>query len=217
MSSVVAFLRALVMVACLVAVPVLAISQGSTISRGLQAAARFLDRLSADQAEEADDGALLASGVLRSARPMPSAPGTESQKAHAMEQGPSTLLPEPVEDRDISRQVIPPTPEWDGPGTEARAPHAQLPSGVPPTSAEPSHMAAWQEMASALQQLGALEYALEKWGDSGELYRFRCLAAVPGTTSYQRHFHAVDGDGGRAVERVVEQVREWRAAATRVD
>jgi hypothetical protein len=77
----------------------------------------------------------------------------------------------------------------------------------------PSRTTAWEETAAALQQLGALEYALEEWGDSGELYRFRCLAAVPGTESYQRHFHAVDADGGRAVERVVEQVRSWRASS----
>jgi hypothetical protein len=75
-------------------------------------------------------------------------------------------------------------------------------------------VADWQSKAAPLQQLGAVEYTLEKWGDSGRLYRFRCLVAFDSSPGNRRHFEAVDEDGARAVEEVVRQVRLWRGAAT---
>lgn len=212
MSSVVAFLRALVMLACVLAVPALAVSHGAAVSRGLQAAARFLDRVSAD--ETADPP--VTREALRSARPAPRAP------SESLDVGPKSgdldslrfrLLPQPLEEREAGLRTIPGVAEESGFERGLSAVHSEPEPRTPQPAEEQPHMAVWQQTATALQQLGAVEYALEKWGDSGELYRFRCLAAVQGTGAYQRHFQAVDSDGGRAVEQVVEQVRAWRDRA----
>jgi hypothetical protein len=72
----------------------------------------------------------------------------------------------------------------------------------------------WRNRASALQHLGAIEYELEKWGNSGRLYRFSCQVAVDGTRFYRRHFEAINEDGAKAVEEVVQRVRLWRRSAT---
>jgi hypothetical protein len=71
----------------------------------------------------------------------------------------------------------------------------------------------WESRASMLQRLGAVEYALEKWGDSGRLYRFHCVVAADGRHSYRRHFASVSEDGARAVDDVIQQVRSWQKSA----
>lgn len=219
MSSVVAFVRALVMLACVLMVLVLAVSHGEAISRVTHAAAECLDRVASDQRQGSEDSpamaelAEVATATRREAVPVG---GTSAEPAGGA--GPArdrrlTPLPEPVDEK-VSQARF--TPALVRPSAPDRLQHGE-PAAIRPhvpkvaPEAHESSAADWQERASVLQQLGAVEYALEKWGRTGELYRFRCLVALAGSRSYQKHFQAVDRDGGRAVERVVEQVGSWRA------
>jgi hypothetical protein len=112
---------------------------------------------------------------------------------------------EPLRTVPISLQAAPPRLAKVAPPADVLEMAADASSGA--------SIADWQTRATALQELGAVEYALEKWGESGKLYRFACLVAAAPTDACWRHFEAVDKDGGRAVERVLQQVRTWRGVA----
>ena len=62
-----------------------------------------------------------------------------------------------------------------------------------------------------LRQLGATYYLLESWGSGLQLYRFYCKMAVGGNPDYAYYFEAVDIDRLRAMDRVLQQVEAWRA------
>ena len=214
MSSIVVSLRALVMLACLLAVPVLAFTQPDVLARARQAGTRLLDRLGA-KSEPASTTPAVARRPLPQSDLAPPSRDAYEQRTHVGRSMP--LLPEPVADELPAPQVtrfasvsVPAMAERFEPLDEVSQVSASVPSA--------SHsVEQWQQRASALQELGAVEYALEKWGSSGKLYRFRCLVAVEGARSYQRHFEAIHDDGGRAVEQVLQQVRSWRKAETSVD
>lgn len=71
-----------------------------------------------------------------------------------------------------------------------------------------------EQLAGVLRQLGATYYRLEKWGDDGGLFRFQCKMSVGGDPHVNRHFEATDADANRAIEYVVQHVRQWRGVAT---
>lgn len=214
MSSLIAFVRALVMLACVLVVLVLVISHGDTVSRAKEAATRCLNRLSADG--EAGPVTRSTAADSRHTRLAGASPREEPSKpAGPRSDGPPGPLPEPVDEVAAAPRF---KTALAGPSSSAKlervkpaalhAPQPAAPQAVQEASA--SSVADWQERASVLQQLGAVEYAMEKWGDAGQLYRFRCEVAVGGSGSYRKHFQAVDADGGRAVERVLQRVGAWR-------
>jgi hypothetical protein len=61
-------------------------------------------------------------------------------------------------------------------------------------------------LASRLQELGAMNYLLEKWGDEGHLYRFRCEVAIRDYPGLRQHFEAVAPTGEEAIRRVLAEV-----------
>jgi hypothetical protein len=63
-----------------------------------------------------------------------------------------------------------------------------------------------------IRQLGATYYLLETWGDRGQLYRFYCKMAVGGNPDYSRYFEATDADALAAMDKVLREVEDWRAA-----
>jgi hypothetical protein len=60
-----------------------------------------------------------------------------------------------------------------------------------------------------LRQLGAVEYALDHWGEAGNLYRFHCEMPV-GATQLTQQFEAIAADPQNSVEQVVAEVTSWQ-------
>jgi hypothetical protein len=62
-----------------------------------------------------------------------------------------------------------------------------------------------------LRQLGVVEYALERWGEGGKLYRFRCEMPV-GASALTQQFEAVADDPQATVEQVVAEISQWQVS-----
>lgn len=63
-----------------------------------------------------------------------------------------------------------------------------------------------------LRQLGTTYSLLESWGNREQLYRFYCKVAVGGNANYTHYFEATNPDPLRAMAEVLGQVEAWRAA-----
>jgi hypothetical protein len=61
-----------------------------------------------------------------------------------------------------------------------------------------------------LRQLGATYYLLESWGNDQQMYRFYCKMAVGGSANYTRCFEATDADPLQAMRQVLREVQEKR-------
>ncbi len=72
-----------------------------------------------------------------------------------------------------------------------------------------------QTLFSRLEQLGAHDPQLKPWGSSGQLYRFRCSAALVDSPELSRHFESVAAEPVAAVQEVVTAVDAWRTAQRR--
>lgn len=68
----------------------------------------------------------------------------------------------------------------------------------------------FRKIEQRLRELGATRYVLETWGISDELYRFRGMVASNDTPHLQRYFNAVDSDPVAAMTRVLEDIEDWR-------
>jgi hypothetical protein len=68
-----------------------------------------------------------------------------------------------------------------------------------------------EPLLARLRQLGAIEYALEHWGEGGKLYRFHCEMPV-GATPLTQQFEAVTADPQKSVEQVLAEVGSWQTA-----
>ena len=62
-----------------------------------------------------------------------------------------------------------------------------------------------------LRALGATYYLLETWGRQGEMYRFHCKMAIAGNPDYTKHFESTGSDAAGAMQDVLRQVEAWRA------
>jgi hypothetical protein len=67
-----------------------------------------------------------------------------------------------------------------------------------------------EPLLAQLRQLGVVEYALERWGDGGKLYRFHCEMPLGVEGALTQQFEAVADDPQRSVEQVVAQVSQWQ-------
>lgn len=72
-----------------------------------------------------------------------------------------------------------------------------------------------QALASQLQQLGAVHFRLEKWGNDGQLYRFWCEMPLASATGFVAFFEAVAPQPEEAMANVVKQVEHWLEGTTR--
>jgi hypothetical protein len=66
-------------------------------------------------------------------------------------------------------------------------------------------------LLARLRQLGAIDYALEHWGEGGALYRFHCEMPV-GATPLTQQFEAVAADPQQSIELVLAEVNSWQRA-----
>lgn len=65
-------------------------------------------------------------------------------------------------------------------------------------------------LENRLKHLGAKYYRLEKWGSSGDLFRFSCYVSATGPHRYQKHFQAIDTDELRVMESVIREIEQWK-------
>lgn len=87
-----------------------------------------------------------------------------------------------------------------------------LPSPEPAPAKAPSTLAERVEpLLTQLRQYGVAEYALERWGGDGKLYRFHCEMPIGGGSLTQQ-FEAVAANPEASVEQVVAEVSQWRVA-----
>lgn len=87
-----------------------------------------------------------------------------------------------------------------------------LPAIEPPPAKAPTTLAERVEpLLTQLRQYGVAEYALERWGGDGKLYRFHCEMPIAGGSLTQQ-FEAVAANPEASVEQVVAEVAQWRTA-----
>lgn len=85
-----------------------------------------------------------------------------------------------------------------------------LPLPEPAPAKAPSTLAERVEpLLTQLRQFGVAEYALERWGGDGKLYRFHCEMPIGGGSLTQQ-FEAVAANPEASVEQVVAEVSQWR-------
>jgi len=63
-----------------------------------------------------------------------------------------------------------------------------------------------------LRGLGVSQYSLEKWGDSGQMYRFCCAMPLAQSDEVTRQFEAVTYNPKTSIEQVVVEVSHWQTA-----
>jgi hypothetical protein len=71
-------------------------------------------------------------------------------------------------------------------------------------------------MQDRLRQLGATYYLLETWGNQRQFYRFYCQMAVGGNSSYTHYFEATNANPLAAMADVLRQIEAWRGGGEAV-
>jgi len=69
-----------------------------------------------------------------------------------------------------------------------------------------------EPLLGQLRGLGVLEYHLEKWGNAGQMYRFRCAMPLAQSDEVTRQFEAVADNPKASIEQVVREVSHWQTA-----
>lgn len=100
-----------------------------------------------------------------------------------------------------------------GMGDLNRRPEAPQATAPPPFASVPNLGASpapagdrFTQYQRRLQELGAIYYLLETWGERGQLFRFYCKVGVGGNPNYTRYFDATDPEPLGAMAKVVQQV-----------
>ena len=69
-----------------------------------------------------------------------------------------------------------------------------------------------EPMLKQLRGMGAAEYSLEKWGNSGQMFRFRCAMPLVQDAEATQQFEAVAGNPLVSIQQVVGEVSSWQLA-----
>ena len=210
--------RALIMLACVVAIPALALwgTSWSEVVKRLQDfhwpavldLASASVPTSADQALQAKaSGATDAPAAAYSPERLAAA-GSPSPYCQNCQTSTPALLPSQPATAAQSTVVpagyqVPTEPAAVSPLVVNAA--GQSGTGVTPGAGDQFH--AIQER---LRQLGATYYLLESWGTEQQMYRFYCKMAVGGNADYTRYFEATNSDPLQAMLQVLRQVDTWR-------
>ena len=117
----------------------------------------------------------------------------------------------------------PAAPAWNGGDATTAAVFTQTSAAAPAPVEAPPLMAPrtptfeerLEPLLARLRELGVVEYALERWGDSGTLYRFHCEMPLAASAQLTQQFEAVADDPQQSIEQVVAQVSEWQLAQQR--
>jgi hypothetical protein len=207
-SSTGALFRALVMLTCLVAIPLVAVFGKSLpgmlqeLLRGHWPAVGPSSRACLDEAPKFEPIRLPGSDPTPAAdQPHLNQASDQRRPAAAWSGGP----------------VLPATYEASsGPascglaGGSAADPHVAK-AGDPVAAAPRATTDQYTQLQDRLWQLGAKYCLLESWGNQERLYRFYCKVAVGADANYTRCFEATDRSPLGAAAQVLQQVEGWRA------
>jgi hypothetical protein len=99
-----------------------------------------------------------------------------------------------------------------GPNTRLQPPSANPPLGNLPVEAcgLPVATTELRGVQERLRELGATYYLLESWGSDQQLYRFYCKVAVGGNADYTHWFEVIHADPLQAMRQVLRRVETWR-------
>lgn len=210
--------RAFVMLACLVAIPLVAVF-GNALPELIDGAMGSWWSSDAATVAAAVDEAPLFEPLLRN-----SSDGPKSQDSFAPAWPPNKLAEpadtgSPVCDLDGGR-VLPATYEApiesafnhrSGQGLLCAGEDGQMP--VPTAHDQPGTASTDQFHAvyQRLKELGSTYVLLESWGDGHEQFRFYCKIAIAGNPHYTYRFEATNADPLAAMANVLRQVEVWRA------
>ncbi len=81
-----------------------------------------------------------------------------------------------------------------------------------PQPVAPTLEAKLSPLLQQLRELGATEYALEKWGNEGQLYRFRCAMPLKQSDQLTQHFEATQAQAAESIQQVLAEVSAWQTA-----
>ena len=208
-SSLWLFVRALLIVAFLVVVP-LAAMLDRPLTDVIQTAIDRMRPILA--APSAGDGrrALLADVEEPRLEPIPTAPPLAPDVVFAVETHAAD---------DSLPGVNVPTSYYVAPDGPPRLPNRpaqdQVPSpptripGLDETQPSPDRFSVVERR---LRQLGATYLLLETWGQQGQKYRFYCKVSIAGDSNDSRHFEATGTTALAAMKRVLGDVQAWRSA-----
>ena len=230
-SSTAVICRALVMLSCLVAIPLIAVfgrsfrgtvdallsgcwgTESQSSGELLTEAPRFqpANQASLSTADSAGGGCwqdvpAAVADAEGCAAGSPSSPTATAQQLPL--QGQPDSVPASYE-----TYVGPPT---DQPGPETSSP-AVASSQAAASDPQPAGLVPvdrtdqFTYIQRRLRQLGATYYLLEAWGSEGQ-YRFYCKIAIGGNPNFNRYFEATDVDPIMAMMKVLAEVEAWRTA-----
>jgi hypothetical protein len=213
--------RALVMLACLVAIPLAAVfgtslrdvftavfgnrwaSDTVSANAALAEAPRF-DRSPPAQPPNpvpADANAAPLSALPPATNPLGgAAPGVVPAGFEASPASPATYPPSHAGAPRVAPGPLPPlSPVVQGVGSQG-------PPAAPPAAGD-----RFGDVEARLRQLGATRYWLEEWGRGQSFYRFRCEVALDGNPDYVRYFEATGADRLQAMAEVLHNIEVWRS------
>lgn len=144
----------------------------------------------------------LAAEVCWPASTTPQAPDVSSGLTHPDRFVASASPLAAIEPPQLLDANVQPAASWD-------------PPPPPATRTTPSAESPVAVVIRELNERGVSEYSLNKWGSSGEFYRFYCSAPWGDGGRYIRQFEAVAADPAEAAERVLQQVAHWQSTLVR--
>ena len=208
-SSLLLVVRALLIVAFLVVVPLTAVL-GWPLTEVLQTAIDRIRPIVA--ATSAGDGrrALRADVEKPRLEPIPTAPRLEPDVVFAVETHAADDFP-PGVNAPISYYAAPDGPSRlpNGPARDKVFSPPTRTSRADETQPSPDR---FRVVERRLRQLGATYLLLETWGQQGQKYRFYCKVSIAGDSNDSRHFEATGTTALAAMKRVLGDVQAWRSA-----
>ena len=209
--------RALIMLACVIGIPLLAMSgtSWSEILSRLQDLhfPTILDPASASTSTPTDD-------AHRVAPSGPSPATTASRGSPGFLQSTSALELAQTSSAPAWGQALTPAKTGVIPAgyqSLADAGASGLPlSATGETTVGGASFAAepFRSIQDRLRELGATYYLLESWGNRQQMFRFYCKMAVGGNPNYTHYFEAMESDPLQAMRQVLAQVETWREGGT---
>jgi hypothetical protein len=205
--------RALIMLACVVGIPIVALSgtSWSDMVKKLQDF-RWPAVLGLASASTSTDGLASSGEATRLSIPGPPASPTAVGKVtpFAEPESPGPLGPMPTNMAALPMPTAPgvspvmPVGYQEGQTASLLADNTSA-AGLSDLGADPFH-----SIQDRLRQMGATYYLLESWGNDQQTYRFYCKMAVGGSAEFTRCFESTDADPLQAMLKVLRQVEKRR-------
>jgi len=126
-------------------------------------------------------------------------------------------------------EIVKETTGWQQTATQPKEPNSAAPRFQTATQSAPAFAAPLpsspltsptksilseraEPLLQRLRSLGASQYALEKWGQEGQLFRFRCAMPLAKNKQFTQQFEAVANSPLDSIEQVVVEVAHWQTA-----